>query len=127
MFRRTGQPQNSPNEQVCDQPAEKSEDDEEIEKSAYSEMEVICKAYMRDKAACKGLVSMDHCEFDDFVAKSTQALDAMTYRGNQRVHQSTSTPIPHRSFIFLTLFWLRHYPTIEVLSLLCKLHKRDCT
>ena len=85
MFRRTGQPQNSPNEQVCDQPAEKSEDDEEIEKSAYSEMEVLCEAYVRDEAACKGLTSMDPCEFDDFVAKSTPALDATTYKGIQRV------------------------------------------
>ena len=114
-------------EQVHDQPAEKSEDDEEIEKSAYSEMEVLCEAYARDEAACKGLTSMDPCEFDAFVAESAPALDAMTYRGNQRARGSTSTPIPHRSFIFLTLFWLRHYPTIEVLSLLLKLHKRDCT
>ena len=34
-------------EQVHDQSAEKSEDDEEIEKSAYSEMEVLCEAYAR--------------------------------------------------------------------------------
>ena len=61
---------------------------------------------MQDKAACKGLTSMDPCEFDDFVAKSTPALDATTYRGNQRVRQSTSTPIPHHSFIFLTPFQL---------------------
>ena len=70
---------------------------------------------------------MDPCEFDDFVAESTPALDATTYRRNQKVHQSTSTPIPHHSFIFLTLFWLRHYLTIEVLSFLFKLHKQDCT
>ena len=112
-----------PHEQVRDQPAEELEDDEEIKKCVYSNMEALCEAYARDEAACKGLTSMDPCEFNDFVAESTPALDAMTYRGKQGVCQSTSTPIPHCSFIFLTLFWLQHYPTIEVLSLLFKLHK----
>jgi hypothetical protein len=66
----------------------------------------VRQAYARDKAACKGLTSMDPWKFDVFVAESTPALDAITYRGNQRAHESTSTSIPHRSFIFLTLFWL---------------------
>ena len=70
-------------EQVHDQPAEKSEDDEEIKKSVYSEMEVLCEAYARDEAACKGLTSMDPCKFDAFVVESAPALDATTYRGNQ--------------------------------------------
>ena len=95
-----------PHEQVRDQPAEVLEDDEEIEKCVYSDMEALCKAYARDKAACKGLTSMDPHEFDAFVLESVPALDATTYRGNQRACESTSTPIPHRSFVFLTLFWL---------------------
>ena len=66
-----------PHEQVHDQPAEELEDDEEIEKCVYSNMEALCEAYARDEAACKGLTSIDPCEFDAFVVESTPALDAM--------------------------------------------------
>ena len=109
-------------EQIEDLPAEESEEEEEGKKSIFVELEQVCKGYLHDPGASQDLTSLDLGEFESFVLECSPALDAMTYRGTQRVRPNTSTQIPYRSFIFLTLFWLHHYLTIKVLFCLFKVH-----
>ena len=114
-------------EQIEDLLAEESEEEEESEKSIFVELEQVCEGYLRDPGACQDLTSLDLGKFESFVLECSPALDATTYRGTPQVRPNTLTQIPYRSFIFLTLFWLRHYPTIKVLSRLFKVHVRTCT
>ena len=114
-------------EQIEDLPAEELEEEEEVEKNGYVELEQVCEGYLCDPGACQDFTSLDLGEFEAFVVECSPALDATTYRGTQQVRPNTSTQIPYCSFIFLTLFWLCHYLTIKVLSCLFKLHKQTCT
>ena len=117
----------APLEQIGDQPGEASEAEVEIEVESQSKLEAACKSYFDDDAALHGLTSMNVGEFNSFVEECRPALEMTTYRGTQRVLPNTSTSISSHSFIFLTLFWLRHYLTIEVLSILFKIDPRSCT
>ena len=110
-------------EQIEDLPAEELEEEEEVEKNAYVELEQVCEGYLCDPGTCQDFTSLDLGKFEAFVVECSPALDATTYRGTQRVRPNSSTQIPYHSFIFLTLFWLHHYFTIKVLSCLFKLHK----
>ena len=117
----------APLEQIEDLPVEESEEEEEAEKNTFVELERVCEQHLCDPGACQDLTSLDLDDFEAFVVECSPALDETTYRGTQRVRPHTSTPIPYRSFIFLTLFWLRHYLTIKVLSRLFRVHKQTCT
>ena len=116
-----------PLEQIEDLRAEASEEEEEAEKNIFVELEQVCEEYLRDPGACQDLTSLDLNDFEAFVLECSPALDETTYRGTQRKRPHTSTQIPYRSFIFLTLFWLQHYLTIKVLFRLFKVHPRTCT
>ena len=70
---------------------------------------------------------MSRGEFMAFVEECSPALGMTTYMGTTRLSRITSTWIPGRAFIFLTLFWLRHYPTIDILSVLFQIHERSYT
>lgn len=114
-------------EQNVDLLGEESEDEEYSEKNSLDEFVQVCEELLSKPNACKELTSLDIAEFESFVRECSAALDETTYRGTQRVIAKTSTSIPHRSFIFFTLFWLRHYLPLKVLSHFFKIPDRTCT
>lgn len=114
-------------EQLSDLPLEESEDEEISDKNSYEEMEKLCEGYATNEASCHGLISMTLREFESFVLECSPALSMTTYRGTQRIKPNSASSIPSRAFIFLTLFWMRHYLTIDVISHLFKIEPRSCT
>jgi hypothetical protein len=90
----------APLEQIDDQP----EEDEKSEKNDFRAMQILCESYMSNNTACLGLSSMNPHKLDEFVKECSPALDNTTYKGTQQTKPYSSTPIPHHSFIFLTLF-----------------------
>ena len=73
------------------------------------------------------MIRMDIETFTNLAEEMFEAINTTTWRGEVRQNISTATPIPHHSFLFFTLFWLSHYPTISLLSALFKIHLRTTT
>lgn len=116
-----------PCEQNVDQPGEAEEENEEIEKSELEVLEENCNKHIKDHGALKKFTSMDHDEFDAFVVECSPNLLLMTYEGTPRNPKYPPSHTPCPTFIFLTLFWLRYYLTIDIISLLFQIHPRSCT
>ena len=116
-----------PLEHIVDQPGEVEEVEEKVEESELKMLEKICENYFKNDKAIERFTSMSRGEFMAFVEECSPALGMTTYMGTTRLLRITSTWIPGHAFIFLTLFWLRHYPTIDILLVLFQIHERSCT
>ena len=66
---------------IEDLPAEELEEEEEVNKNAYVELEQVCERHLHNLGACQDFTSLDLSKFESFVVECSPALDAMTYRG----------------------------------------------
>jgi hypothetical protein len=60
----------------------------------------------------KELTSLDPSALESLHNECKLSIEMTTWRGQQRKSFSTSSPFPTLSFLFFTLCWLKHYPTI---------------
>ena len=99
----------------------------ENEREDLQKMTEIVSEYIKSEESMKVMVRVGVEDFVDLADEMFEAINNTTWRGTVRHDISTSTAIPHCSFVFLTLFWLSHYPTISLLSALFKIHTCTCT
>ena len=105
---------------------EEEEQEEEEEKAPkWRKMMPSCKVLMDPEVLPKLIPS----SFDKFTALAHEfegAIHNTTWRGTLRKNTIMSD-VPASEFLFFTLFWLRNYPTLTLLSGLFHLHERTCT
>ena len=109
-------------QQMTDPQSEEKHEKEEIKKGTYAELEKIAGNYISDDVLLKDMTSLDRRAFNQLVSESISALEMTTDRGDERISVFTKTPVTSHTFIFLTLFWLRHYPSMKLFSALFKIH-----
>jgi len=123
----------------CESECALFDDDENVEvldKSKSVKLDEKMKEFMA-KSNCVYLTKLEHEEFDTLLTNITPIMHTYTLRGTKRKNMFTLQPQSYSiSFaLFLTLFWLSHYPTIRFLSVFFKIHdktvsqilKRTCT
>jgi hypothetical protein len=71
--------------------------------------------------------SLDLLTFNSLLEECSENLMMTTFGGKERKNASSATPIPLHIFVFMTLFWLHFYLTIDFLSVLFKIHHQTCT
>ena len=114
--------------QQCEESQEREDvEEEEVEKTSWEEMEEAGEMLMRNGADIPCYMSLDLPAFNALVEECADNLMMTTFKGLPRQKVSSTTRIPGHIFIFMTLFWLRHYPTVDLLSILFRLHVRTCT
>ena len=114
--------------QQCEESQEREDvEEEEVEKTSWEEMEEAGEMLMRNGADIPRYTSLDLPAFNALVEECADNLMMTTFKGLPRQKVSSATRIPGHIFIFMTLFWLRHYPTVDLLSILFRLHVRTCT
>lgn len=101
--------------------------DEELEEEKFEKAREMVERFLLDEEKTKDLTSLSVSEFNALVEESSSTLEMTTWRGKRRQSIFTSSPTPSSTFIFITLLWLRHYPTIGFLSAIFFLHPRTCT
>lgn len=101
--------------------------EEELEEDKLEGTRKIVERYLEDEKKVKYLTSLSVSEFNEMVTETSSELNMTTWRGKRRENPATATLIPSSTFIFLTLLWLRHYPTIAFLSAIFFLHPRTVT
>lgn len=114
-------------EEIGDQPEEEIQEEEEEEKSAYVNVEEVSKIYLSDPKSVKEFTSLDLSALESLHNECKSSIEMTTWRGQGRKSLFTSSPVPTLSFLFFTLCWLKHYPTIGFLSAMFKIHSRTCT
>ena len=82
---------------------------------------------MANEAHITHYTSLDLTMFNSLVEECTENLKMTTEKGKARSKPNSAAPIPTHIFIFMTLFWLRFYPTIDLLSIMFDIHPRTCT
>ena len=82
---------------------------------------------MSDPTDIPWYTSLDLEMFNNLVEECSDHLKMTTEKGKERLKFNSAVPIPVRTFVFMTLFWLRFYPTLDLLSILFKIHPRTCT
>ena len=113
--------------QKCAASQEEETKKEEAEESNWEGMERAGNFMMSDEEDISRFTSLDLPTFNSLVEECSENLKMTTFRGEERHQESSASPIPTRVFIFMALFWLRFYPTIDLLSLMFKIHFRTCT
>lgn len=114
--------------QQCAEPQEDDHEQEEEEGNCcWERMERAGDILMSNGDDIPQFTSLDLLTFNSLVEECSENLMMTTFRGKERKNASSATPIPLRIFVFMTLFWLRFYPTIDLLSILFKIHHRTCT
>jgi hypothetical protein len=74
------------------------------------------------------LVRLNKDEFNKLVLDVSPSVHQMTFRGTSRKKESTdTTKYSIECMVFITLFWLAHYPTLNLMSLIFQLHERSIT
>ena len=116
----------APHQSVGPQVVEEKEQ-EEVEKNCWAKMEKAGNIMMSDEEDIPWYTSLDLPMFNSLVEESAGNLKMTTMRGNQRKKVNSAAPIPVCVFIFMTLFWLRFYPTVDLLLIMFKIHPRTCT
>ncbi len=82
---------------------------------------------MSDPTDIPWYTSLDLEMFDNLVEQCSDHLKMTTEKGKERLKFNSAVLIPVRTFIFMTLFWLCFYPTLDLLLILFKIHPRTCT
>ena len=106
---------------------EEVEVEKDVENFCWAKMEKAGNIMMSDEEDIPQYISLDLTMFNSLVEESAENLKMTTMRGNQRKKLNSDAPIPTHVFIFMTLFWLQFYPTVDLLSVMFKIHPRTCT
>ena len=85
-------------------------------------MEKAGNIMMSDEEDIPQYISLDLTMFNSLVEESAENLKMTTMRGNQQKKLNSYAPIPICVFIFMTLFWLHFYPTVDLLSVTFMIH-----
>ena len=106
------------------QPEEESESEEVIEDD---EMKKTIDSILMEAESVKVLTRRSPDEFFALVDEVKESFQQTTWRGTDRKDPLPKTDMDPKYCIFITLYWLAHYPTISVLSCLMHIHPRTCT
>ena len=101
---------------------EEVEVERDVENFCWAKMEKAGNIMMSDEEDIPQYTSLDLPMFNNLVEEAAENLKMTTMRGNQQKKLNSDAPIPTCVFIFMTLFWLRFYPTVDLLSVMFKIH-----
>ena len=116
-----------PHEEIVDQPAEGSEKDEIPVKDHWDSFRAVAYTFLSNPKSVKDLTSLSDSELDSLEDECLVNIYMTTYNGKSRKSIFSASAIPARCFLFFTLFWLRHYPPLSILSAMFQVHKRTCS
>ena len=101
------------------------EEEEVRKKPKWKKMLPNCKVLM-DPEVLPKLIPYSNEEFQALVGEFSDVIHNTTWCGTFRKNAGT-LDVPALEFLFFTLFWLRNYPTLTLLSGLFHLHECTCT
>ena len=85
----------------------------------------FCEKLKADQKVYKKLLGIPLSDFNGLLDEVTDAYKMTTMSGNTRKHmQSKDELLPLETVLIMTLFWLREYPSMTLLSSLFLLHPR---
>lgn len=104
--------------------------EEEIMESEKTivENEQLVQRMIQNEKNCNKMTRFTTKEFEDLVNEMKNDIEHTTYQGTERkqtviAHTKYSIPL----MIFITLFWLAHYPTLSLISCIFNIHERTIT
>ena len=96
---------------------------EEIEPPNTPNLSAIIEPYLLSTTHLKQMTRMSKEAFDALVTEITPAFEKTTWRGTYRMKKKKAkVEFPIAVGIFLTLFWMAHYPTLALMGSLFNLH-----
>ena len=114
-------------QQCVDPQLERESEEDNFEKQSWEELEKIRDIYLKDDSSLQNLTSLDRPTFEGLVSECSNNLSLTTFEGKERESVFSVTHIPSQIFISLTLIWLCHYLTIELLAGMIKIHSWTCS
>lgn len=99
----------------------------EENKSSFVACATMIQTLAEDWKRVQKLVRLDQGEFQDLLAAVRPSIEQTTTRGTLRQRQVKKTSLSPFDMVFLTLFWLAHYPTLAFISSFFSLHEREVT
>ena len=115
-----------PLENINDQPAKELEGEEE-EVDNMKKMTQIAEIYLSDSSAVKKMTSLSRLELESLHEEALHFINMTTWHGEERKNPLTIPPSPTLPLLFFTLFWLKHYPTLSLLSVLFRIHEQTAS
>ena len=113
------QPQN---EEVVVGNDNKEESQEEKEKC-----EEIVKKMIEDENTLERMTRHTSQMFAELVDEVRESFENTTWRATVRIDQGTKSTYKPEVAVFLLLFWMHHYPTMELMSIIFETHPRTLT
>jgi hypothetical protein len=98
------------------------------EQETFSTLDERVKSITNEPANYQTMVRLTKEEFEKLVEEVEPTIFKTTFRGTTRKQKVISTSkYSVRSMIFVTLFWLAHYPTLALMSAIFGVHERTIT
>jgi len=115
-------------EKDCEKLVAEENDEITITNEVTTKAEETVQNLLENDQNYKSLLNLTKEEFDQVLLESNEQLKNTTFRGTQR-KQSTQANSQHsiQTMLFLTLFWLANYPTLNLMGAIFHLHQRTIT
>ena len=105
-----------------------SEEQENDENSETPNRFEIVEFYLSKSVNLKAMIRMSEEKFLELAVQVQPAFDALTWRGTPRQRKRPNKqPFDIKIGLFITLFWMSHYPTLSLLGVLFNLHTKTIT
>lgn len=107
--------------------ADDDNDDPDGDFPANDSSRHLIDSLIYDEHRLKRFTRMGKKEFEMLCTECGEAIYDTTTRGSPRRNHSSRLLLPYAHMIFITLFFLHHYPTLSFMSALFLLHEREIT
>jgi hypothetical protein len=92
------------------------------------ETEEIVRRIISKETNYRRMVRLTKEEFNNLMVEVSPSVHETTFRGTTRKNLGTdTTKYSLSTMVFITLFWLAHYPTLNLMSVIFQLHERSIT
>ena len=115
-------PVQSQNEDVMEGNEDKEESQEDKEKC-----EEVVKKMIEDEKILERMTRHTFQMFHELVDEVRECFENTTWRATIRIDQTTKNTYKPEIAVFLLLFWMHHYPTMELMSIIFHAHPRTLT
>ena len=87
----------------------------------------MAENFLSNAKSVKSLTSLTLDEFESLEKENQNNIYLTIYDGERRKSIFSASPVPTRSFLLLTLFWLHHYPSLATLAAIFDVYSRTCS
>ena len=102
--------------------------EEENEEEDERNLEEIADQMMKNEKILKKTTRQTSADFTSLVEEVKESFEATTWRGTVRLEKETAKHnFKPETGVFITLFWLHHYPTLDLMSCIFNAHPHTIT